>query len=81
MLEDIFIEGFRGLKFRCLNDYLFKLKAPINKRKDYWIDYYDRRKDFHQKLTLQDYDPADDFKLQKKMMKELLQKKKNKAAS
>ena len=72
MLEEIFMEGYRGLKFRCLNEYLNKLKAPINKRKDYWIEYYDQRKDFHQKLTLQDYDPADDFKLQKKMMEDLL---------
>ena len=64
-LEEIFVEGYRGMKFRCLNDYIYKIKAPINERKDYWVDYYDKRKDFHQKIAMTDYDPHDDFKLEK----------------
>jgi len=53
------------MKFRCLNDYIYKIKAPINERKDYWVDYYDKRNDFHQKIAMTDYDPYDDFKLEK----------------
>ena len=44
------------------------LKAPIYARKEFWVDYYDKRKDYHQRIAMMDYDTNDDFKLEKNMM-------------
>jgi hypothetical protein len=60
------------MKFRCLKEYIYKIKKSINERKNYWVKYYDDRKDFHQKIAMVDYDPNDDQKLEKQMMIDLL---------
>jgi len=46
-VEEIFPDGYRSMKVRCLNDYVDNYKIPLNERKDFYISYYEHRKDFH----------------------------------
>ena len=60
------------MKVRCLNDYVDNLKEPLKEKKDSYIKYYENRKDFHQKMTMQDVDPLEMLKLHKTLMEEMI---------